>query len=413
MNHLTVDTIIVGAGPAGLTVAADLLAAGQQVALIDDNPQAGGQIWRGLSDATAQRAAAITSHPQLHWLPQSRVVATPSSHTLLVETPTQALCITTTHIIIATGARERLLPCPGWTTPGVMGIGGLQALAKGGMTIAGKRIVLAGTGPLIWPVAHYLATHGAILSAIIEQQPLTRLMQFGASLLFSLQKMRQVVTYGSAVWRTPIRLASTVTAVHATRDGLAVSYQNAHTTHTIACDLLGMGYHLVPNLELAQLLGCTTTPTGVVTDDALRTTQAHIFAIGESRGIAGIDCAIAEAHLAAAVIGHGDTHTWQRHVQRERRVAAALDRSFPVTPPPMDDDTIVCRCEDVTHAQLAPYHDWRSAKLQTRCGMGACQGRICGGAVAALYGWQADSVRPPIVNARVETLAQPVFPEKG
>lgn len=413
MQYLTVDTIIVGAGPAGLTTAADLLAAGQQVALIDDNPQAGGQIWRGLGDARAQHAAAITSHPRLHWLPQSRGVAAPTPHTLLVETATQALLITTTHIIIATGARERLLPCPGWTTPGVMGIGGLQALAKGGMPIAGKRIVLAGTGPLIWPVAHYLATHGAILSAIIEQQPVTRLMRFGTALLCSLEKTRQVLTYCSAVWRTPIRLASTVTAVHATRDGLAVSVQTAHTTHTITCDLLGMGYHLVPNLELAQLLGCTTTPSGVVTDNVLRTTQPHIFAIGESRGIAGIDCAIAEAHLAAAIICSGATHTWQRRVQRERRVAALLDRSFPVTPPPVDDDTIICRCEDVTHAQLAPFHDWRSAKLQTRCGMGACQARICGSAVATLYGWQADSVRPPIVNARVETLAQPVFPEKG
>ncbi|MFM7680019.1 MAG: FAD-dependent oxidoreductase [Roseiflexaceae bacterium] len=413
MTHLTVDTIIVGAGPAGLTAAHDLLHAGQQVALIDDNPQAGGQIWRGLGDARAQRAAAVTTHPRLHWLPHCRVVAAPTSHTLLVETPTQALLISATHIIIATGARERLLPFPGWTTPGVMGIGGLQALAKGGMPIAGKRIVLAGTGPLIWPVAHYLASHGAILSAIIEQQPVSRLLRFGLSLAFSLEKTRQVLTYFSAVWRTPMRFASTVTAVHATRDGLAVSVHTAHTTHTIACDLLGMGYHLVPNLELAQLLGCTTTPTGVVTDAMLRTTQDHIFAIGESRGIAGIDCAIAEAHLAAAVICAGDTRMWQRRVQYERRFATALASAFPVTPPPVADDTIVCRCEDVTHAQLAPFHDWRSAKLQTRCGMGACQGRICGSAVASLYGWQADSVRPPIVNARVDTLAQPVFPEKG
>lgn len=413
MTHLTVDTIIVGAGPAGLTAAHDLLHAGQTVALIDDNPQAGGQIWRGLGDRVAQHAAAITAHPHLHWLANSHVVAAPTAHTLLVETPTQVMHITATHIIIATGARERLLPFPGWTTPGVMGIGGLQALAKGGMPIAGKRIVLAGTGPLIWPVAHYLANHGASLVTIIEQQSLPGLMRFGSSLLFSLEKTCQVLTYFSAVWRTPIRFASTVTAVHATRDALAVSVQTAHTTRTITCDLLGVGYHLVPNLALAQLLGCTTTPAGVVTDDVLRTTQLHVLAIGESRGIAGIDCAIAEAHLAAAQICHGDTHTWQRRVQHERRFARTLARSFPVTPPPVADDTIVCRCEDVTHAQLAPHADWRSAKLQTRCGMGACQGRICGTAVASLYGWQADSVRPPIHTARVDSLAHPVFPEKG
>lgn len=413
MTHLTVDTIIVGAGPAGLTAAHDLLHAGRTVALIDDNPQAGGQIWRGLGDIRAQQAATITTHPHLHWLPHSHVVAAPTAHTLLVETPTQALHITATHIIIATGARERLLPFPGWTTPGVMGIGGLQALAKGGMPIAGKHIVLAGTGPLIWPVAHYLVNHGASLVAIIEQQSLPRLLHFGSSLLFSLEKTRQVLTYFSAVWRTPIRFASTVTAVHATRDSLAVSVQTAHTTHTITCDLLGVGYHLVPNLELAQLLGCPTTPAGVVTDAALRTAQPHVLAIGESRGIAGIDCAIAEAHLAAAQICQYDTHTWQRHVQHERHFARVLARSFPVTPPPVADDTIICRCEDVTHAQLAPHADWRSAKLQTRCGMGACQGRICGSAVASLYGWQADSVRPPIYNTRVDTLAHPVFPEKG
>jgi NAD(P)H-nitrite reductase large subunit len=148
--------------------------------------------------------------------------------------------------------------------------------------------------------------------------------------------------------------------------------------------------HLVPNLDIAQALGCTTTPTAVTTTDLLATTIPHVYAIGEARGIGGLDCAIAEGHLVAAVICQDTsaiTH-WRQRVAHERQLATAIATTF-ATPSatPLTADTIVCRCEDVSHAQLTHARDWRTAKLQQRCGMGHCQGRICGAATQHLYGW--------------------------
>ena len=152
------DVIIIGAGPAGMHAAHALASRGQQVALIDDNPDAGGQIWRGVNNHATQPARAALESPHITTYYQTRVIATLASQQLLVETPNDAHILHYRHLVIASGARELLLPVAGWTLPGVTGIGGLQALVKAGMPIANKRVVIAGTGPLIWPVAASMGT---------------------------------------------------------------------------------------------------------------------------------------------------------------------------------------------------------------------------------------------------------------
>ena len=402
------DVIIIGAGPAGMHAAQALASRGQHVALINDNPDAGGQIWRGVNNHATQPARAALHSPHITTYYQTRVIATLDSQQLLVETPSDAHLLYYRHLVIASGARELLLPVAGWTTPGVTGIGGLQALVKSGLPIAGKRVVIAGTGPLIWPVAAFLRNHGAHIVAIVEQQSLVRLARFGMHLASHPRKLWQAIGYGAQLLGVPFWADSQVTAISGNSHVTGVHIQQGPRHHEIACDYVALGHHLVPNLDIAQSLGCATTPAAITTTALLATTIPHVYAIGEARGIGGLDCAIAEGHLVAAVIcqdAPAIAH-WHHRVQTERRIATAIAATFtPPHLPPLAADTIVCRCEDVNHGQLQHAPDWRTAKLQQRCGMGPCQGRICGAATQHLYGWGPDAVRPPLRPARVATLA--------
>ena len=402
------DVIIIGAGPAGMHAAHALASRNLQVALIDDNPDAGGQIWRGVNNHATQSARAALDSPHITTYYQTRVIATLAAQQLLVETPNDAHLLHYRHLIIASGARELLLPVAGWTTPGVTGIGGLQALVKAGMPIANKRVVIAGTGPLIWPVATFLRTHGAHIVAIAEQQSLPRLVRFGLHLARYPGKLWQAMSYATQLIGVPFWHDSHVIAISGTSHATSVRIQHGQRQHELACDYVALGHHLVPNLDIAQSLGCATTPAAITTTDLLATTIPHIYAIGEARGIGGLDCAIAEGHLVAAVICQDASAItqWQQRVAHERQLATAIATTFATpTTTPLTDDTIVCRCEDVSHGQLQHARDWRTAKLQQRCGMGPCQGRICGAATQHLYGWGPDAVRPPLRPARVATLA--------
>jgi pyruvate/2-oxoglutarate dehydrogenase complex dihydrolipoamide dehydrogenase (E3) component len=402
------DVIIIGAGPAGMHAAHALASRNLQVALIDDNPDAGGQIWRGVNNHATQSARAALDSPHITTYYQTRVIATLAAQQLLVETPNDAHLLHYRHLIIASGARELLLPVAGWTTPGVTGIGGLQALVKAGMPIANKRVVIAGTGPLIWPVATFLRTHGAHIVAIAEQQSLPRLVRFGLHLARYPGKLWQAISYATQLIGVPFWHDSHVIAISGTSHATSVRIQHGQRQHELACDYVALGHHLVPNLDIAQSLGCATTPAAITTTDLLATTIPHIYAIGEARGIGGLDCAIAEGHLVAAVICQDASAItqWQQRVAHERQLATAIATTFATpTTTPLTDDTIVCRCEDVSHGQLQHARDWRTAKLQQRCGMGPCQGRICGAATQHLYGWGPDAVRPPLRPARVATLA--------
>ncbi len=402
------DVIIIGAGPAGMHAAQALASRGQQVALIDDNPAAGGQIWRGVNNHATQSARAALHSPLITTYYQTRVIATLAAQQLLVETPNDAHLLHYRHLVIASGARELLLPVAGWTLPGVTGIGGLQALVKAGMPITGKRVVIAGTGPLIWPVAAFLRTHGAHIVAIAEQQSLPRLVRFGLHLARYPGKLWQAMSYATQLIGVPFWHDSHVIAISGTTHSTGVRIQRGEHQFQLACDYVALGHHLVPNLDIAQSLGCATTPTAITTTDLLATTIPHVYAIGEARGIGGLDCAIAEGHLVAAVICQDASASaqWHQRVQTERRIATAIAATFtPPHLPPLAADTIVCRCEDVSHGQLQHAPDWRTAKLQQRCGMGPCQGRICGAATQHLYGWGPDAVRPPLRPARVATLA--------
>jgi NADPH-dependent 2,4-dienoyl-CoA reductase/sulfur reductase-like enzyme len=413
---------VVGAGPAGLAAAHAAMTQGARVGIVDDNPLAGGQIWRGGPDLQAdvrapQLWSALRASDRVQYLPQTRVLYAPQPGQVKVQSPTDAATLQYDRLILATGARERLLPFPGWTLPGVTGAGGLQALAKGGYPLQGKRVVVAGSGPLLLASAATLRSKGAQIVAIVEQAATPALIGFGVGLLATPSKITQAMQLMSDLSGVPYLRNSYVHSAHG--DGTLQSVQiqrgSERELDTLQCDYLACGYGLLPNVELAQALGCAVQSqeqrTVVQVDEWQQTSVPGVYCAGEGTGVGGVDLALAEGRIAGlAATGHqADAKTVFAERARWQKFAARLARAFALRPEVRTlagDDTIVCRCEDVCHGELRTQTGWRSAKLQTRCGMGPCQGRICGGATEILYGWRPDAVRMPVSPARIGTLIE-------
>jgi NADPH-dependent 2,4-dienoyl-CoA reductase/sulfur reductase-like enzyme len=316
------------------------------------------------------------------------------------------------RLILATGARERFLPFPGWTLPGVFGAGGLQALAKAGYSVAGKRVVVAGSGPLLLAVAAHLQAYGANVVAVAEQAGLRAILPFAAKLCASPGKVLQAARYRADLHDVPYRTGCWPVAAEGTDKLTAVRLTNGKQVWSEACDLLACGFHLVPNTELAALLGCELRGDCVAVDERQRTSVEDVSCVGEPTGIAGLDAAVVQgkiAGLAAANRGEEAVLLYKKRDQ-EREFGEALDRAFALRPELRrlaEPETIVCRCEDVRYGQLQAQPSWTEAKLQTRCGMGPCQGRICGPAVETLFGWRNASIRPPIFPVPMSALISP------
>jgi NADPH-dependent 2,4-dienoyl-CoA reductase/sulfur reductase-like enzyme len=406
------DVLVIGGGPAGIAAAASAAEHGRHVGVVDDNPALGGQIWRGeVADCTSEASSWVARlhRSGVELLCGTRVFDRPEPNVLHAEGNDSACELKFEKLILATGARERFLPFPGWTLPNVMGAGALQALVKSGLPIAGKRVVAAGTGPLLLAVAAYLKKHGADVATICEQAPWTSLMGFSLSLVPHPQKISQGLSLRKDLAGVPF--ATDCWPIAASGEGVlnAVSILRRGKIEKIPCDYLACGFHLVPNTELAQLLGCRLKGGYVHVDEYQQTSMAGVFCAGEPTGIGGVELSLIEGQIA----GHasvGDPHAAKNLFssrKKFRKFARALDRTFALRSELKSlavPETIVCRCEDVSFASIKRFASWRDAKLQTRCGMGPCQGRVCGPALDFLLNWQHDSVRPPIFPVSVENL---------
>lgn len=412
--HHACDALVVGAGPAGLAAAYRAAQQGLRVIVVDDNPAAGGQIWRGGQEKPASLEAQAWFEKirsvDLQLINGARVFQQPGAGTLLAETSEGVSELSFTSVVLATGARERFLPFPGWTLPNVMGAGGLQALVKTGLPIEGKRVVVAGSGPLLLAVAAYLHKRGAEVLLIAEQASSLKLAKFGLGLIFKQEKLSQALKfkkefpggarYLNGCW--PL-------AAHGKEKLESVTLFRAGRRWQVSCDYLACGFHLAPNVELAELLGCVVDRDGVRVDEFQQTTQPQVYSAGESTGIGGLELSLVEGEIAG--LAAAGKHEAARQLfplrAKHRRFAELLNQTFALREELKQlaaPETIVCRCEDVTLARLQAHHSWRAAKLQTRCGMGPCQGRVCGGATEFLFGWRAESVRPPVLPVRVESL---------
>ncbi|WP_338847272.1 FAD-dependent oxidoreductase [Massilia sp. W12] len=443
------QVVVIGAGPGGqaaaLHAARALLPHGGTVALVDDNPAPGGQVWRGaLQDAQGDAAArqswqALQQLPNLDWYPACKVVRAQAAsqraadrHSLLLQSAAhapadpqarlgagQALELQCEKLILASGACEQLLPFPGWTLQGVSGLGGLQALAKGGWPVAGKRIALAGSGPLLLAVAATLRARGAHIVFIAEQCGWRQLAGFAAGLLATPGKLAQALRLGWPALRENWRSASYVLAAHGDAQGRlqSITIQAGQARYQIACDYLACGFGLLPNTRLAHTLDCALHEGAVWVNALQNTSQAGIWCVGEACGVGGMDKARIEGRIAglaaAGDLAGAGAPALQKERLRWQGFAARLAQAFALRPEVLQlaqDDTLICRCEAVPLAALRPHHEWKSAKMQRRCGMGACQGLVCGSALQALNWPGAGTIeaqcREPLAPCRVETLAQ-------
>ena len=421
MNNVTTDILIVGGGAAGMSAA---LAASENrdvsVTLLDDNPRLGGQIWRAelgrTKSSDGARLIAAMDSSQIRVVNNAQIFAVVRDNHLAAETPTGRVEFNFEKLIIATGARERFLPFPGWTLPGVFGAGGLQALVKGGLNIGNKRVVVAGTGPLLLAVADYLKSKGSCVLAIVEQTPAVKLRRFARSLWRQPSKMIEAAALRARLIEVPYWTDSWVTSCTSPRvskgetlDRISVSIFRKGRSSIVECDYLACGFHLVPNIELSSLLDCRIENGFVAVDDFQQTSLADVFCAGEPTAIGGVEASIVEGKIAGHAAVGDETKARKLFSKRVNtsRFALMLNSAFTLRDELRslpDDDSVVCRCEDVEFGRLSHLSSPREAKLQTRCGMGACQGRICGAANEFLFGWQPDTVRPPIFPVKIENL---------
>ena len=410
------DVLVIGAGPAGIAAACAAAESGALVAVVDNNPRAGGQIWRGETREHAHTREAQSwlekfAAQRIEFFPSTEIVDRIHPGLLLAQANGAAREFAYEKLILCTGARELFVPFSGWTLPNVMGAGGLQALVKSGLPISGKKVVVAGSGPLLLAVAAHLREHGSEIRVIAEQAPFHRLASFATSLFFSKSKFAQAVAirrklsgvpYKTSCW--PIRAEG--------RDKLeSVTLRRGSKIWEEPCDYLACGFHLVPNIELASLFGCEIRGGFVRVNGFQESSVQGIFCAGELTGIGGVDSSIVEGQIAgyAAARQAARAAEFSREKNSTVHFAGALRRAFALRHELRaiaTQETIVCRCEDVKFARLQSYPSWRAAKLQTRCGMGPCQGRICGPATQFLFGWKPESVRPPVFAAPLEILAQ-------
>ncbi|GHF67624.1 oxidase [Streptomyces mashuensis] len=459
------DLAVVGAGPAGLAGAVTAAELGLSTVLLDASGRPGGQYFRhpapGLGATrpgalhhdwpafTALRrrlAASDVTHLAHHhvWTVTRRAADDWTVHALTGPDGDDGkpVRIRARAVLLATGAHERHLPFPGWTLPGVVGAGGAQAMLKAGLVLPGRRVVVAGSGPLLLAVASSLTAAGAHVPEVVEAAGYLGYARHPRALATNPHKLVEAAVHGTALARHRVRLRprSAVTAVHGTDRVEAVTVSRLGpdwrplpgTGRRVPCDALAVGHGLVPQTELATGLGCATRRTPDGTDALLldawqETTVPGLWAAGETGGTGGWQLARVEGELAAVAVTARlrarpglTTGRRVRDLARRRDRMRAFAEAMAAAHAPgagwtgwLTDDTEVCRCEEVTAGRVREAvddlgaRDARTVKLLTRAGMGWCQGRMCGAAVAALAAaGRPDGAVPPSPARR--PLAVPV-----
>jgi D-hydroxyproline dehydrogenase subunit alpha len=458
------DVAIVGSGPAGLAAAAEAAAAGARVTLIDEYLRLGGQFFKHLpagfavEDASAlgkdyargqQLMSLVTSANVDVWL-NTLIWGAFDDRTLALMRGHDNVELRAEKVIVATGAYDKPVPFPGWTLPGVMTAGAAQTLVKSQAILPGSRVLLVGTGPFQLPVAHQLLHGGAKLAGVVEATSFGSLVRGAPGAAGRLDRALE----GFGYWReirasgAPFIFGHTIVEARGddrVREAVIAAIDDdwkikPGSERVFAVDALCLAFGFLPSTQITRLLGCDERfdleAGGFLPkhDANLETSVPGVFVAGEVGGIGGSDAALAEGRLAALAavrqLGLVDQAAAESRlaglrveVQKTRRFADYLSRSFSPKPAAFEripDDTIICRCEEVTagdvrRAVLEGARSLKTIKILTRAGMGLCQGRICGSVVGQLASlasgrpiesFGSATVRPPIKPVRLGDLAR-------
>lgn len=440
---------VIGAGPAGLAATVAAASGGIRVTLVDSAADAGGQFYRQPAAALGARRPQALHHRWRTWVRlrdglRTHVKAGTARHltnhhvwfverhehgftvhALLGPEQVDPVEVRADAVLLATGGYEKVLPFPGWTLPGVVTAGGAQAMLKGALAVSGRSAVVAGTGPLLLPVATGLAAAGVEVAALVESAGPKAFVRRTRALVAQPGKVAEGAQYAARLLRHRVRLLAghAVVEAHGTERLAAVTVAaldtegrvRPGTERRIPCDTLAVGHGMLPHTDLAQTSGCRLDGPDVHVDDEQRTSVPGVWAAGETTGIGGAALSLAEGHIAGRSVAarlqdtDPDPRAWAaaaRTRARLRAFSAALDSVY--APPAhwteqVTDDTVVCRCEEVTGGAIREATelgagDPRTVKLLTRAGMGWCQGRVCGPAVAGLAGCELTPSRRPFAR---------------
>jgi len=400
--------IVIGAGPAGLAAAEAASRNGSEVALIDSSSRMGGQYWRHRSKVTGYRSnradeifAKVSAAQSITHIYEANIWSAEREGNLIRVNYLQGgieSSLTAEKVIIATGAYDRTLPFLGWDTPGSMTPGAAQSLLKCQGVLVGKRIIVAGTGPFLLPVATGLAEAGAEIVALIDANSPLRWSLSPLALLTNIAKFSELVYYARLMRKFRIRphfgravttFANGVATISAVNSGFHIK---SGKSQAMRADVVAVGWGFVPDLSLGGILGCAqrVDSDGTVifeVDENQLSSQPQIWIAGEATGIGGADLSLIEGEIAGlAASGQKIKHALLTERVRKQRFANALKRSYPVRDGWREwitSNTTICRCEEVKSQEIRDSvselgaEDSRTSKLFTRAGMGLCQGRMC------------------------------------
>ena len=398
---------IIGAGPAGLAAAKVIAESNTEVIVLDSAPRPGGQYWRHRNEVQgykSHRASdyfdSVLSSKNVTYIQGAQVwsaIYSADSITLNYLHSGVEKTITVEKLILTTGAYDRSIPFTGWELPGSMTPGAAQALLKGHGVIAGKKILISGTGPFLLPVAVGLAEAGAEVLGIVEAHSPLRWLRSPLALVLNPQKalellyyLRKIRNYSLKVYfgRAIIGFSGSTATLSKVKSNL----ESKGDATQIECDVVASGWGFNPDVTLGGILGCDqrVDRDGSVifsVDREQRSSVANIWIAGEATGIGGADLALAEGEIAARSALNGSIPFSLKFKRfRLQLFATALQRSFPVGngwQGWIKPETNICRCEEVSHSEICQSvtelsaQDSRTSKLFTRAGMGLCQGRVC------------------------------------
>ena len=413
--------VIVGAGPAGIRAAETLVRHGLKPVVIDEAPRWGGQIYRQppaqfqrtrqtLYGLDAKAAAAVldtmtTLLPHIRYRNDTLVWNAEGGQLDLLhqgQTSTQPY----SHLILCTGATDRVLPFPGWTTPGVFTLGGAQVALKYQGCAIGSRVVFVGTGPLLYLIAYQYAKAGAKVGAVLDTATLRDQIAALPDLLAAPGLLARGMYYVTWLRAHGVPLHGGIQALGTVGDGRvdAMRWRDSLGEHEVACDAIGFGHALRSETQLADILGCRfefnvqQRAWLPVHDDSGRASVPGVYLAGDGAGIMGAQAAewageraalalLADTGQASAPALRTRGNKLERALGRTQRFRGGLERAFPFPPTwakQASDSLVVCRCEGVTAGDLRASvaatgtTDINRLKALTRVGMGRCQGRMCG-----------------------------------
>lgn len=438
------DVVVVGAGPAGMAAAHELASAGLDVLVADENQRPGGQISRQrflpVDESARSTGVGSAVAPHLTFFGRAVCHGVVRPGVVLLSTPHGALTASGRALVVATGGLERVLPVPGWTTPGVMTAGAAQTFLKGSGFFPYRRVVVAGTGPLLLAAAAQLVDAGAEVAAVVEARRLRSLHPgHGARTLAAPEVLAEGAGYLRTLRRAGVRVRTgtgvsrvdgnhRVTGVRLRRLRADWSFADG-PDDLLPCDAVLLSHGFTSSFEIAAQAGAQ-----VVWDDRrqtwrpqrdadFRTTAEGVLAVGDCAGVGGVHVARLEGQVAGAALASRLTGRLQparlralrrrlRRLETFRRGMDDLFRPGPGAASWAEPTTCVCRCQETSMADVSSaldqgVTDLHALKLWSRAGMGPCQGRVCTPILMhtlAARGVDPARMRPPTARFPVRPL---------